>query len=73
MGKKSKEEEFVLEEAFEELNEIIEKLEDEEISLEDSFREYKRGMELVKKCNDSIDRVEKEVMILKEGGDEGEL
>jgi exodeoxyribonuclease VII small subunit len=73
MSKKSKEEDFVLEEAFEELNEIIEKLEDEEISLEDSFREYKRGMELVKKCNDSIDRVEKEVMILKEGGDEGEL
>ena len=38
-------EEFKLEEAFEELNSKIEALEDEDISLEDSFKIYKEGMD----------------------------
>lgn len=63
--------EFKLEEAFGELNAKIEALEDENISLEDSFKIYKEGMDLLKKCNDSIDKVEKQVLILE--GDTDEL
>lgn len=55
-----------LEDYFEELEEIIKKLEDEEISLEESFKLYQDGMKLVKKCNNSIDKVEKELIVISE-------
>ena len=43
-------------------------LEDEEITLEDSFQAYKKGMDLLKICNDKIDKVEKKVLMLNEEG-----
>ncbi len=55
-----------LEEAFGELEEIIGKLEDENISLEDSFLLYNKGMKVLKECNDSIDKVEKQLVLLNE-------
>ena len=55
-----------LEDSFNALEEILEKLEDEEVSLEDSFRLYQEGMKLVKKCNQSIDKVEKELVVISE-------
>lgn len=64
------EKDMTIEESFTEIEAIISKLEDENISLEDSFEEYKKGMELVKLCNDKIDKVEKKVMAL---GPDGEL
>lgn len=53
-----------LEESFQQLDYIIEQLEQEEVSLEASFRLYQTGMNLVKTCNASIDKVEKKIMIL---------
>ncbi|MCR5755397.1 MAG: exodeoxyribonuclease VII small subunit [Acetatifactor sp.] len=53
-----------LEENFEQLEQIIEQMESEDISLEDSFAAYSKGMELLKICNQQIDRVEKEVIVL---------
>lgn len=69
-----KKEEKTLEASFLELNEIISKLEIEEVSLEDSFSLYQEGMKLLKVCNDSIDKVEKQLIILGESssGDNGE-
>lgn len=58
------ERELTLEEAFAQLEEITGRLEDEKISLEDSFMQYQKGMQLLKYCNDSIDRVEKKVLVL---------
>ena len=55
-----------LEDSFEELEVIIRKLEDEEVSLEESFKLYQDGMMLVKKCNSSIDKVEKELIVISE-------
>ncbi len=57
-----------LEENFKGLEEILERLESEDISLEDAFRAYSSGMELLKLCNDQIDRVEKRVLKLTEEG-----
>lgn len=58
-----------LEQAFVRLEDTISRLESEDITLEESFAEYKAGMELLKHCNDSIDKVEKQVMMLSaEGG-----
>lgn len=63
-----KEEYFNLEEAFAKLEETVEVLEREDISLEESFKEYQKGMELLKKCSETIDHVEKKVLILNENG-----
>lgn len=57
-----------LEEAFGLLDDITRTLEDEEITLEDSFQAYKKGMDLLKICNDKIDKVEKKVLMLNEEG-----
>jgi len=62
-----------LEENFEELNHILEELEKPEVTLEDSFALYQKGMQLLKSCNDSIDKVEKELIILSENGEANEL
>lgn len=53
-----------LEESFQQLDDIIEQLEQEEVSLEDSFRLYQTGIKLIKACNASIDKVEKKIIIL---------
>ena len=45
-----------LEDAFLQLETVIERLEAEDISLEDSFKAYSEGMELLQFCNASIDR-----------------
>lgn len=55
-----------LEASFEELNTIITRLEEDELSLEESFQLYTVGMKLLKKCNDSIDKVEKKLVVLSE-------
>ena len=58
-----------LEDAFLQLETVIERLEAEDISLEDSFKAYSEGMELLQFCNASIDRVEKKVMKMNEDGE----
>lgn len=65
--------EISLEEAFEKLDQIADKLEEEAISLEDSFKLYHQGMELLKICNDKIDTVEKKMKILDENGEQHEF
>ena len=60
--------EISLEEAFGMLDEIARSLEEKSISLEDSFSAYKKGMDLLKICNDKIDQVEKKVLVLNEEG-----
>ena len=57
-----------LEEAFEQIEEVISHLETEEITLEQSFQEYNRGMKLLQHCNATIDRVEKKVLQINEDG-----
>ena len=60
-------------EAFEALDDLIERMQEEDISLEDSFKEYKRGLELVRFCNESISKIEAELEELGvEGNDEEE-
>ncbi|MDE7202661.1 MAG: exodeoxyribonuclease VII small subunit [Lachnospiraceae bacterium] len=61
--------EQTLEQAFEKIEDMIGKLEQEDISLEESFKLYKEGMKLIKSCNDKIDKVEKEVLKLNENGE----
>ena len=57
-----------IEEVFQERDTIAEKLESGETSLEDSFRLYKKGMELLKYCSDRLDTVEKKMLQMDEDG-----
>lgn len=57
-----------LEKNFAKLEETIEKLEKEDISLEESFLAYNEGMKLLKQCNDEIDKIEKKVLKISEDG-----
>ena len=70
MSEKKKEN---LEEMFKDLEELIGKMENEEITLEQTFDLYNTGMELLKKCNLSIDEVEKKVLVLDENGETDEF
>lgn len=65
--------EMKLEESFEQLNHILVELEKSDVTLEDSFTLYQKGMKLLKSCNDSIDKVEKELIVLSENGEANEL
>ena len=62
------EKERTLEETFALLDEKIAQLENSEISLEDSFRVYKEGMELLKDCSSKIDTVEKKTLQINQDG-----
>jgi len=64
---------FSLEENFARLEETIEKLESDDISLEDAFNAYSMVMTILKECNEQIDRVEKKVLKLSEQGELEEL
>lgn len=59
-----------IEEAFQELNNLLVKMDNEEVSLEDSFKLYQEGVQLVRYCNEKIDKVEKQLIILNEAGEE---
>lgn len=61
--------ELSLEENLDKLDEIIERMESDELPLEEAFQAYSDGMRLLKICNDQIDRVEKQVLKLTEEGE----
>lgn len=64
---------MTLEENFVKIEEVIEKLESEDISLEEAFAAYSEGMKLLQTCNEQIDKVEKKVMKLTEAGELTEM
>ena len=58
---------FSIEGAFEQLEDIIEQLSSEEISLSDSMDLYKKGVKILDKCYQTLDKTQKEIIILQEG------
>ncbi|MBQ9990761.1 MAG: exodeoxyribonuclease VII small subunit [Lachnospiraceae bacterium] len=70
---KKKDEKLTLEEALGKLEEAVTKLQSDEISLEESFQVYQQGMEYVKFCSQTIDQVEKKVLMLNQEGGLDEL
>lgn len=59
---------MTLEKAFEELEQIIDKMNDREVSLEDSFQLYSEGTKLLKYCSEQLDTIEKKMLVLSEEG-----
>ncbi len=64
----AKEDNMTLEQMLDSLDKCVNTMESGELTLEESFNAFREGMELVKRCNDSIDRVEKEVVKLMDDG-----
>ena len=58
------------EEAVEKLDQIITKLGDPALPLEEAFAAYEEGAALLKYCNMTLDKVEKQVMLINEQGEE---
>ena len=53
-----------LEEDFRKLDSLLKEMEKEDIGIEDAFAKYAEGRQLIKSCNERIDRVEKKVQKL---------
>lgn len=62
MAKKEQEKKF--EQALEELEKVVERLESGELSLEDSLAAFEEGIGLVKFCNQKLTEVEKKIELL---------
>ncbi len=70
--KKEEEKKEGLEELFSHIDEVLARMEEENISLDDAFTLYQEGISLVKQCNERIDYVEQEIRILNKSGEEAE-
>ena len=70
MAQQTTDNEKNIEDVFQELDVIAEKLESSDTSLEDSFRLYNQGMELLKYCGGTLDTGGKEML---QRGEEGTL
>ena len=64
----AEQEQFRLEEAFDRIEALLEKLQDKDVTLEESFGLYQEGMGLLKLRNENIDHVEKQMLQIDEEG-----
>lgn len=63
------EKKVTLEEKLIEIEEIIRKMEEPEVSLDTAFALYQEGILQLKDCNQMLDKVEKKMQILNENGE----
>ena len=70
MGTEKKEN---LEEMFDRLDQVIGTLEGEDVSLEEAFGLYDQGTKLIRRCNQTINEVEKKILVLDENGEKHEF
>ena len=70
MGTEKKEN---LEEMFDRLDQGIGTEEGEDVSLEEAFGLYDQGMKLIRRCNQTINEVEKKILVLDENGEKHEF
>jgi exodeoxyribonuclease VII small subunit len=62
-------EDITLEERFAAIESILERMESGETSLDESFALYKKGLSEIKAANDSLDLMEKAMLVLNENGE----
>ncbi len=70
---KEQKKDYTMEEAFARLNDILGQLDEGGQSLEEAFDLYAEGMEMVRLCNEKIDRVEKKCLVIDENGESHEF
>ncbi len=57
-----------IEQDLDKLDELVKKMDAEDISLEESFSVYEEGMKILKSANEKLDVYEKKVKVLQEDG-----
>lgn len=62
MGSKSTK--FNFEDALENLQELVEAMEDGELSLEESLKAFEQGIKLTRECQSALENAEQKVQIL---------
>lgn len=67
-GKKEDKKETGLETRFVRIEEIIKQMEDENVTLAESFELYKKGLNEISAANQSLETIEKEMLVLREDG-----
>ena len=65
----NKNEKTGLEERFSMIEDILGKMEDENVTLDQSFYLYKQGIEQIKAANADLDRIEKAMLVINEDGE----
>ena len=65
----NKNEKTGLEERFSMIEDILGKMEDEDVTLDQSFDLYKQGIEQIKAANAYLDRIEKAMLVINEDGE----
>ena len=69
MEQKNNKKEMGLEERFAAIELILDQLEDENVTLDESFELYKKGMEQMKAANQALDQIEKAMLVMNESGE----
>lgn len=65
------EKDLTYEEAYEELEKLVDSMENDDLTLEESLKKYKRGIELYKYLNKILNTMEGEIKILLEDKENG--
>ncbi len=65
---KENEKTLTLEERFAHLEQIVERMEDADVSLDEAFELYKKGLDEVKSANDMVQGMEKAMLVLNSDG-----
>lgn len=69
MEQKNNKKEMGLEERFAAIELILNQMEDENVTLDESFELYKKGMEQMKAANQALDQIEKAMLVMNESGE----
>lgn len=64
MGEMIKQQDLSFEDYFKKLQDIVKKLEKEELSLEDSLHYFEEGLQLFYKCQEILDKIESRIEVL---------
>ncbi len=59
---------MTIEESFEYLDEVIEKMEDPDVTLEESFTLYEKGMKVLRDTTNAINEVEHSIKLIDDEG-----
>lgn len=74
MARKSpKSDTFDFEQALAELEQLVERMEQGDLSLEQSLKDFERGIELTRACQGALKEAEQKVQLLTAKGDQEEL
>lgn len=69
MEQENNKKEMGLEERFAAIELILDQMEDENVTLDESFELYKKGMEQMKAANQALDQIEKALLVMNESGE----